>query len=185
MKTLWFLIVASGIGLTLPQVLSIDQHVAHAASKDDPSKTQLTCSVTVPETEWQVGQPVALSATVQNATAEDVNVLAVPTFLLSPSTSSAPRVDDGRDYSALWNWRTGTTLSPFSAISLRLSAGQSITAKTDLSKLLWTRLNWSVLPNAALFKVVPAGTYLLTLKVIEKNGGVLCSSHEARVVIRK
>jgi len=184
MKTvLFFLMISGAMCQCIAQTDQRDAHEKSAstrARKDD----SLICSISVDEIGWHEPKPVGVAVVIENRSEADVNVPVVPSFILSPL---APAMDPQKgelNYVALWDFEKGTTLSLSSTIPLQVKAGVSRKINSDIASLLWSRVNWSVLPHSKLYKVVPAGRYSLRLELTGNDGKTLCSSNAVDVTIK-
>ncbi len=144
----------------------------------------LICTISVQKLEWHQPQRVEVAVVVENPSETELSVPVVPSFILKPLAPTEEQQKNELSYLALWDLEKGTTLPLSSTVSLQLKPGDSKKLTSDISDLLWSRINWSVLPHSKLFKVVPAGRYLLRLELTGNDGKTLCSSNALDIFIK-
>jgi hypothetical protein len=125
-----------------------------------------------------------VSVVISNRTRDEINVPVVPAFVLKPPAPTEEPLRTELSYVALWDLAKGAVLHPSSAVPLKLEPGDSKKIAVDLSTLLWSRINWSVLPHDKLSVAVPAGKYSLYMQLTGKDGETLCSSKSVDVLIK-
>lgn len=185
MRIVWFCLILAGVTCLCAA------HAEKGNSPMTPASAQATkegsgnliCSISVQKTEWHKPQRVEVAVVLENASEAELSVPVVPFFILEPLAQREQQVSE-LSYSALWNLKIGKTLPLSSTVSLQLKPGDSRKVTSDISNLLWSRFNWSVLPHSKLFTVVPEGRYSLRLKLTESNGKTLCSSNALDVLIK-
>lgn len=149
--------------------------------KHDDSK--LICSISVKESDRQAKQPIEVGVVVKNGTDHQLAEPVVPYFTLTPSAVMGKAQQSERTYEAFWDVEKGTTLPVSSTSLLELNPSQTRKFNLDIGDLLWSRVNWSVLPHSKLLKIVPAGRYSLHLELAGNGGRSLCSSKSVDVHI--
>lgn len=186
MRTTWFCLILAGVACLCA---AQKQKVASPAASTSAQVTKegsgnLICSLSVQKTEWQQPHSVEVGVVIENRSDAELSVPVVPSFVLKPLTATEEPQKSELSYLALWDFQKGTTLSLSATVPLQLKPGGSKKVSSDISSLLWSRMNWSVLPHSKLFKVVPAGEYSLRLELTGKGGKTLCSSNAVDVVIK-
>ena len=173
MKIIWsgLIILATTAGLSTAQ--------SGVSDVTKGSSGSLGCKISVQKLHWLQPESAKVAVVIENRSEAGVSVPVAPSFTLKP-----PAQPDELSYVALWDLRKGTTLPVSTTVPLELKAGQSKTIESDVSELLWSRINWSVLPHSKLYAVVPAGKYSLRLDLGGNDGRLLCSSNAVDVLIK-
>jgi hypothetical protein len=148
------------------------------------SSDGLVCKISLKELQWHRSESVEMTAVIDNHSENPVRVRVVPSLTLKPLAQASNNANlDELSYIALWDIRKGASLPLSTTVQLELKTGQSSVIASDISELLWSRVNWSVLPHSKLFDVVPTGRYLLHLELGTTDGKVLCSSNPLNVLV--
>jgi hypothetical protein len=186
MRINWFpLILAGMVCVCTAQADKIrSPATSTSAQATKEGSGNLTCNIFVQKTEWQHPQPVEVGVVMENGSDAELSMRVVPYFILKPLAATEEPQKSELSYLALWDLEKGTTLPISATVSLQLKPGDSKKVSSDITNLLWSRINWSVLPHSRLFKVVPAGRYSLRLEFTERDGRTLCSSNAVSVLIK-
>jgi hypothetical protein len=186
MRKIWFHLIFAGVGCLCAAQADKGNSSATSASAQaiKEGNGNLICNISVQKTEWHQPQRAEVAVVLENASGTDLSVPVVPSFILEPLAPGEEQQKSELSYLALWDLEKGTTLPLSSTVSLQLKPGDSKKATSDISNLLWSRINWSVLPHSKLFKVVPAGRYSLRLELTGGDGKTLCSSNAVDVLIK-
>jgi len=186
MKTIWFVLILAGTACLCTAQADKRSSPAASPSADatNESSGELICTISVQELEWHQPQSVDVAVIIKNRSETALSVPVVPSFILTPLAHTEEPQKGELSYLALWDLERRTTLPLSSTVSLQMKPGDSRTVTSDLASLLWSRINWSVLPHSKLFEVVPAGRYALRLELTGSNGKALCSSNAVDVLIR-
>jgi hypothetical protein len=186
MRTIWFRLILAGVACLCAAQADKGNRPATSASAQATKEGSgnLICSISVQKTEWHQPQRVDVAVVLQNPSETELSLTVVPSFILKPLATMEEQQKSELSYLALWDMEKGTTLPLSSTVSLQLKPGDSKRVTADISSLLWSRINWSVLPHSKLFKVVPAGMYSLRFELTGKDGKTLCSSKAVDVGIK-
>lgn len=183
MKIIWFFLIF--VGSLCPCAEQASKNIAELASAKASKErnSNLDCSISAQSLEWR-SPPVEVSAVIENRSKNALGVPVVPAFVLKPSVPTEESLKAELSYQALWDLGKKTSLPVFSTVFLQLKPGDSRKITVDISKLLWSRMNSSVLPHSKLFEAVPAANYSLRLELTGKDGRVLCSSNAVDILIK-
>jgi hypothetical protein len=186
MRKIWFRLIFAGVACLCAAQADKGNSPATSASAQATKEGSgnLICSISVQKTEWQQPQSVEVGVVIENRADAELSVPVVPSFILKPHAATEEPQKSELSYLALWDLEKGTTLPLSATVSLQLKPGGLKKVSSDITSLLWSRINWSVLPHSKLFKVVPAGGYSLRLELTGKDGKILCSSNAVGVVIK-
>lgn len=185
-------VISLRVGIAVLPFVFAQSVVAAQSDKSNSSATaasgkhgdsKLICSISVKEPDRQAKQSIEVGVVVKNGTDHQLVESVVPYFMLTPLTVMAEAQRNELTYEALWDVEKGTSLPVSSTSLLDLNPGQARKFSLDIGDLLWSRVNWSVLPHSKLLKVVPAGRYSLHLELAGNGGRSLCSSKSVDVHI--
>jgi hypothetical protein len=185
MKTSWFslmIVVSLCWGVVQGSKNAPSVYPASTLAREK-SGDNLICSISTQSPKWRT-PPVQVIVVVENRSKSALNILAVPAFVLKPLVPAEESLNAELSYLALWDMGKEVTLPLSSTVSLQLKPGESRKITQDASNLLWSRMNSSLLPHSKLFEVVPAGKYVLQLRLTGKDDRVLCSSNEVSISMK-
>ena len=186
MRKIWFRLIFAGVACLCAAQADKGNSPATSASAQATKEGSgnLICSISVQKNEWQQPQSVEVGVVIENRADAKLSVPVVASFILKPHAATEEPQKGELSYLALWDLGNGKTLPLSATVSLQLKPGGSKKVSSVITSLLWSRINWSVLPHSKLFEVVPAGGYSLLLELTGKDGKTLCSSNAVDVVIK-
>ena len=149
-----------------------------------PKDYPVACSISVKTSNWNKNSPVEVSIVIENLSSNTLDMRMAPSLSLTPSDVVEEPQRTELSYGALMNLPGAGSLAMSRTVPLRLRAHAREEVTRDIAKLLWTRFNWSVLPNKALFETVPPGKYLLQFTITASNGSDVCSSNALPVEMK-
>jgi hypothetical protein len=187
MKTIWLLLIIIAAMCCLCPAQSEKGDPPTASARVQAIKEgsgTLFCNISVQKLQWKKTEPIEVAVVIENRSESELNVPVVPSFTLKPVAAADEPASSELSYLAFWDLRKGTTLPLSTTVPLQLKRGDSKSITSDIADLLWSRINWSVLPHSKLFAVVPPGGYSLHLELVGNDGKMLCSSNVVDVLIK-
>jgi hypothetical protein len=122
----------------------------------------LVCSISVQKLQWKKPEPVEVAVVIGNRSESELNVPVVPSFTLKGVAAAAKPASSELRYLAFWDLRKGATLPLSTTVPLQLNRGDSKSITSDIADLLWSRMNWSVLPIPSSLRLsLPEGTHCI------------------------
>jgi hypothetical protein len=154
----------------------------HVTAKGYP----LACNVSVKNSTWDKNSPVEVSIVIENRSSNTLNMRIVPSLSLTASDVAEEPQRSELSYVALMNLpgAGAGSVAMSRTVPLRLNGHAREEVTWDIAKLLWKRLNWSVLAHSTLFEAVPAGKYQLQFTITASNGRDVCSSNALPVEMK-
>ena len=183
MTPLALLVITFGAVPSPPfQRFTILRQSARLESKGSQA-SRLSCRISADITQLQ-RPPVFATVRIDNHSTEDFRSNVLLTFNLTPNKPGDRELVHELTYFADWDMRPKPKLPGKHREEIDVSKNSAVEVKVDLSKLYWSRYNFSTLPHLTLFKVVPKGSYVLYFEVHQADGSVACTSNEVSVLAK-
>jgi hypothetical protein len=144
----------------------------------------LVCSLSAQSPTWDKASPVEISIVIENRSDNALRMKMGRSLSLTPADLTEEPQKSELSYVALMDLPAPRSLAVSRAVPLRLGAHGREEVTVGIARLLWTRVNWSVLPHSTLFEVVPSGKYLLQFTITAHNEKDGCSSNALAVEIK-
>ena len=175
--------------------------VTAAQTQSAAAPPRIKASITIDSTTLSRGKPAIVTITLENTSGQELEISSISSFdlrNLSKESVSRKMVIVGDRYWSPVNIFDGTptqlniidpeklkqgiVVGRVPEVTLKFAKDETKTFKVDLTKTLWNDSMYSVWPEEDLFKIVPKGSYALSLGLQKK--GVNVESNEVQVSVK-
>lgn len=172
-----------------------------AAQTQSAAPPRIKASISIDSTTLSPGKPAIVTITLENTSGQELEISSITSFdlrNLSKESVSRKIVIVGDRYWSPVNILEGTptqlniidperlkqgiVIGRVPEVTLKFAKDETKTFKVDLTKTLWNDSMYSVWPEEDLFKIVPKGSYALSLG-LQKKGANL-ESNEVQVSVK-
>ena len=162
---------------------------------------RIKASITIDSTTLSRGKPAIVTITLENTSGQELEISSTSSFdlrNLSKESVGRKMVIVGDRYWSPVNilegtptqlnimdpekLRQGIVVGRVPEVTLKFARDETKTFKVDLTKTLWNDSMYSVWPEEDLFKIVPKGTYALSLSLSKKGANL--ESNEVQVSVK-
>ena len=177
------------------------QAFAAAQTKTADAPAQIKTSIAIDSATLSPDKSAIVTITLENTSGQELEISSICSFdlrNLSKESVSRKRVIVGDRYWSPLNITNGTptqlniidpeklkqgiVVGRVPEVTLKFAKDETKTFKVDLTKTLWNDSMYSVWPEEDLFKIVPKGSYALSLSLSKKGANL--ESNEVLVSVK-